>query len=95
MYLISVSNKDELKFDFLSTVHNKLLERYEREINSFQPISLKGQEGLYAYLGRVFHLNKQQTKMILNQLAERKLCEIRKGPGIANYFIVIKEGGRK
>ena len=93
MVLIFIKQKEELnKFDFLTNVHNKLVDHFRVQIDSLQPINLKGQEGLFAYLGRVFHLSKDETKVILNQLSERNLCEIRRGCGIANYYVLIKKG---
>jgi hypothetical protein len=93
MYIFIPKLKQESEqFDFLTNVHDKLVDHFKPEIESLMPLHLKV---LNAYLGRVFHLSKGETKVILNQLAEKNLVDIKKGSGIANYFIIIKRGEAK
>lgn len=89
MYIFVSNNKEEKRFDFLQNVHSRLVERFEIEVDTSQPLHLKTING---FLGRIYHFDRDTIKLIINSLSQRELVEVRKGSGIANYFIIIKRG---
>ena len=65
--LISIPNNKE-EFDFLGNIHQKLIGHFKAQVDSLNPVNLLD---INQYLAQVFHLSKQQTKIIINSLSEK------------------------
>ncbi len=87
MLITLPNNKHEPKFDILVIAHTRLVERFKPQVDTSQPLHIKT---LNAFLGRIYHFDKQTTKTLVNDMAKKGLLEIKKGPGIANYFIILR-----
>jgi hypothetical protein len=87
--LITISNnKEEHKFNFLDNVYVRLSKHFQNEVNTSQPLHLKT---INAFLGRIYHFDKQTIKLLVNDLSRKDLVEIKKGSGNANYFVVLRK----